>query len=263
MFDCRRRTSTVGERRETSGKRKERRANRVRNYKRTEISSCVTLGNHPLQNTPRCLRPAGPLVLFPSPLIAFLIAFPLLDFYFHSVLLFRLPFLLVLSSLLCPLVFCLFFPSPPFSFTGINCVSLSLSFYSSLFSSFLFPPFPAALFHSASSHESFARLGARVFTNRALFLDVPTTERSRAFSSRVVPPAFLPVAVSFLASCPTFFPSSLCDRSGSTSVSFSLFLSLFLSSLSSSPFLFHSILLSLTHTHTHTHTYLLCSFFIL
>lgn len=181
--------------------------------------------HHPLQNTPQCLRPR---ILFYSlrslsPFSAWIFIF------FHFV---PFVYLFFSSSSLCPL-FHLFFPPTPFSFTGIDYLPPSFSIHLS--------PVPS-LSRSLSlclhsSHESFARLGARVFTNRALFLDVPTTERNRAFSSRVVPPAFLPVAVSFLASCPTFFPSSLRDRSGSTSVSFSLYLSF---SLPFSLFLFSS-----------------------
>lgn len=183
--------------------------------------------HHPLQNTPQCLRPR---ILFYSlrslsPFSAWIFIF------FHFV---PFVYLFFSSSSLCPL-FHLFFPPTPFSFTGIDYLPPSFSIHLS--------PVPS-LSRSLSlclhsSHESFARLGARVFTNRALFLDVPTTERNRAFSSRVVPPAFLPVAVSFLASCPTFFPSSLRDRSGSTSVSFSLCLSF---SLPFSLFLFSLLL---------------------
>lgn len=215
MFNCRRNVD-----RQNLMKKKENRKNNTNDFlvRNTE--------HHPLQNTPQCLRPR---ILFYSlrslsrPFSARIFIF----FYFVPFV-----YLSFSSSSLCPL-FHLFFPPSPFSFTGIDYLPPSFSIHLS--------PVPS-LSRSLSlclhsSHESFARLGARVFTNRALFLDVPTTERNRAFSSRVVPPAFLPVAVSFLASCPTFFPSSLRDRSGSTSVSFSLFLSSFFSfPLYSAPF---------------------------
>lgn len=193
-------TSTVTERRETREKGKKKKSE-VRNN---------TNGDFLVRNTRESPAPKytavftspDPLVLFPP--IALSIPFPLLDFYFLPVLLlsFTSPYRPLVSAV--PPCFCLFFPPPPFSFTGINCIPL-FSFYSLLLSSFLFPPFPA-LFHSASSHESFARLGARVFTNRALFLDgthhrtqpcVFFSSRSTSFSASR---SFVPRSVPYLFS---------------------------------------------------------------